>query len=113
MNLIIKHRHPREGGGPSPDRSADTRVPVMVSRLRGNDEALVAFRLPVKSAASSASLRLCANQRELSANVVNQHIRHPELVSGSISQRSLGLAARWMLKQVQHDVVLSFNGTER
>jgi hypothetical protein len=39
--------------------------------------------------------------------------RHPELVSGSISQGSSGLAARWMLKQVQHDVVLSFNGKER
>ena len=31
-------RHPREGGGPSPDRQVYPRVPVMDSRLRGNDE---------------------------------------------------------------------------
>jgi hypothetical protein len=30
--------------------------------------------------------------------------RHPELVSGSIHPHSSGLAARWMLKRVQHDV---------
>jgi hypothetical protein len=31
-------RHPREGGGPSPDRSVCRKRPVMDSRLRGNDE---------------------------------------------------------------------------
>jgi hypothetical protein len=31
--------------------------------------------------------------------------RHPELVSGSIVRPSSGLAARWILKQVQHDGV--------
>ncbi len=29
--------------------------------------------------------------------------RHPELVSGSISNLASALAARWMLKRVQHD----------
>ncbi len=32
-----------------------------------------------------------------------QTLRHPELVSGSISQHRPALAARWMLKRVQHD----------
>ncbi len=32
-----------------------------------------------------------------------QTLRHPELVSGSISQHRAALAARWMLKRVQHD----------
>jgi hypothetical protein len=36
-------------------------------------------------------------------------LRHPELVSGSIYQDSPALAARWMLKQVQHDELV--NGT--
>lgn len=31
-------RHPREGGGPTPDLLALATVPGMVSRLRGNDE---------------------------------------------------------------------------
>ncbi len=31
-------RHPRESGGPSPDRSVEHRVPEMDSRFRGNDE---------------------------------------------------------------------------
>ncbi len=34
------------------------------------------------------------------------HTRHPELVSGSISQLAKSeFAERWMLKQVQHDGV--------
>jgi hypothetical protein len=32
--------------------------------------------------------------------------RHPELVSGSIPNLAFALAARWMLKQVQHDDIL-------
>ena len=33
--------------------------------------------------------------------------RHPELVSGSISQHAMSpLVARWMLNQVQHDGAL-------
>lgn len=31
-------RHPREGGGPTPDRSARTTFQELDSRLRGNDE---------------------------------------------------------------------------
>jgi len=31
-------RHPREGGGPSPDRQVGPRVLLMGSRLRGNGE---------------------------------------------------------------------------
>ena len=32
-------------------------------------------------------------------------LRHPEFISGSISQHRAALAARWMLKRVQHDVL--------
>ena len=33
-------------------------------------------------------------------------LKHPELVSGSISQQGkAGIVERWMLKQVQHDGV--------
>ena len=85
-------RHPREGGGPSPDRQVYPRVPVMDSRLRGNDEVW---------GGKWGSLT-----------------RHPELVCastpsapGSISTLSSSVSvARWMLershrkvKQVQHD----------
>ena len=31
-------RHPRDGGGPSPEPSVYTKAPVLDSRLRGNDE---------------------------------------------------------------------------
>jgi hypothetical protein len=32
-----------------------------------------------------------------------QTLRHPEFISGSISHLRSDLAARWMLKRVQHD----------
>ncbi len=37
-------------------------------------------------------------------NFLSHFLRHPELVSGSISPAGSGRAARWMLKRVQHDV---------
>jgi hypothetical protein len=39
-------------------------------------------------------------------NSQDRQYRHPELVSGSIyPQRTLVSAEKWMLKQVQHDVL--------
>ncbi len=71
-------RHPREGGGPTPERPVCTTGQVMDSRLRGNDEVW-------GGRGGSPS-------------------RHPELDSGSISPLTPSVSvARWMLKQVQHD----------
>jgi hypothetical protein len=57
--LRVTHlsRHPREGGGPSPDRSVFTTGLVMDSRLRGNDEECL------DSAASFAPSRPRVNQK--------------------------------------------------
>jgi hypothetical protein len=46
-----------------------------------------------------------ARSPSLVGTTMTNQIRHPELVSGSISPLHTSVcAARWMLKQVQHDV---------
>jgi hypothetical protein len=45
-------RHPREGGGPSPELPVCLTGPVMDSRLRGNDEVWGGGELHVRSATS-------------------------------------------------------------
>jgi hypothetical protein len=43
----------------------------------------------------------------------SHNLRHPELVSGSISpQKPLAEIAEWMLKQVQHDEIFFIKGSQ-